>query len=129
MGSTGCRHSLRTAAPWRADGTGRLRTSAGDLLPFNTEGLPNAGGEDPRLFLAGDVRANEQVGLIAMHTLFVREHNRLADLIAEAHPGASGDEIYEQARRIVGGQMQAITYNEFLRSAPIWTPFTRRPWR
>ena len=104
----------RGAALRTADGTGRLRTSAGNLLPFNTEGLPNAGGEDPQLFLAGDVRANEQVGLTALHTLFVREHNRLADLIAEAHPGASGDEIYEQARRIVGVQMQAITYNEFL---------------
>ena len=96
------------------DGTGRLRTSAGDLLPFNTAGLPNAGGADPSLFLAGDVRANEQVGLAAMHTLFVREHNRLADLIAAAEPGASGEEIYQRARRIVGAQMQAITYNEFL---------------
>ena len=96
------------------DGTGRLRTSAGGLLPFNAAGLPNAGGSDPSLFLAGDVRANEQVGLTAVHTLFVREHNRLAELIAEAHPEASGDEIYEQARRIIGAQMQAITYNEFL---------------
>jgi hypothetical protein len=105
---------VRAAALRTADGTGWLRTSAGDLLPFNTAGLPNAGGEDPQLFLAGDVRANEQVGLTALHTLFVREHNRLADLIAEAHPEASGDEIYEQARRMVGAQLQAITYNEFL---------------
>ena len=104
----------RAAALRTADGTGRLRTSAGDLLPFNTAGLPNAGGDDPGLFLAGDVRANEQVGLTAMHTLFVREHNRLAELIAEARPEASGDEIYQQARRIVGAQMQIVTYNEFL---------------
>lgn len=104
----------RAAALRTADDTGRLRTSAGDLLPFNEAGLPNAGGADPSLFLAGDVRANEQVGLVAMHTLFVREHNRLADLIAEALPGASGDEIYEQARRIVGAHMQVITYEEFL---------------
>jgi peroxidase len=104
----------RAAALRTNDGTGRLRTSAGDLLPFNTNGLPNGGGVDPSLFLAGDVRVNEQVGLIAMHTLFMREHNRLAGLIAAADPGASGDEIYERARRIVGAQMQVITYNEFL---------------
>jgi hypothetical protein len=101
------------------DGTGRLRTSAGDLLPFNNapdpeDRFPNAGGDDPTLFLAGDVRANEQVGLTALHTLFVREHNRLAHRIAEANPGLEGDEIYERARRIVGAEMQVITYREFL---------------
>lgn len=96
------------------DGTGRLRTSEGDLLPFNTDKLPNAGGSRKSLFLAGDVRANEQVGLTALHTLFLGEHNRLAGLIAEAHPELSGDEIYEKARQIVGAQMQVITYEEYL---------------
>ncbi len=102
-------NALRTA-----DGTGRLRVSPGDLLPFNTEGLLNAGGTASTLFLAGDIRANEQVGLTAMHTLFVREHNRRADEIASAEPGLSGDEIYERTRAFVGGLMQQITYSEFL---------------
>jgi len=96
---------------------GRLLTSVGDdgdLLPFNTGGLPNAGGPDPSLFLAGDFWANDQVALTAMHTLFVREHNRLADIYAAADPTLTGDEIYEKARRMVGAEMQAITYNEFL---------------
>jgi hypothetical protein len=64
--------------------------------------LPNVGGNDPDLFLAGDIRANEQVGLAALHTLFVREHNRLATEIANLHPDLSGDELYVRARRIVG---------------------------
>ena len=96
------------------DGTGRLRTSAGNLLPFNTDGLANAGGSSDALFLAGDVRANEQVGLTAMHTLFVREHNRLADEIADRDPSLDGEEIYQQARRLVVAFMQVITYREFL---------------
>ncbi len=96
------------------DGTGRLKTSAGNLLPFNTQGLSNAGGDSDSLFLAGDVRANEQVGLTAMHTLFVREHNRQARLIARANPALSGDQIYLRARRIVGAEMQVITYREYL---------------
>jgi len=54
------------------------------------------------------------VALTAMHTLFVREHNRLADEIANRNPDFSGDEIYERARQIVGAQMQVITYEEFL---------------
>ncbi|CAM2065012.1 Heme peroxidase [Sulfidibacter corallicola] len=102
-------HGLRTN-----DGTGKLETSAGDLLPFNTEGLPNAGGSSPNLFLAGDVRANEQAGLAAMHTLFVREHNRLAEEIRTRNPELSGEEVYQRARRLVGAMMQAITYREFL---------------
>lgn len=96
------------------DGTGKMRTSAGGLLPFNDSGLSNAGGPGAELFVAGDVRANEQLGLTAMHTLFVREHNRLADEIAASNPGLSGDDVYQRARRIVGAQMQVITYEEFL---------------
>jgi hypothetical protein len=105
---------IRAAALRMNDGSGRLRTSAGDLLPFNTDGLPNGGGPDPTLFLAGDVRANEQVGLTAVHTLFVREHNRLAAELAARRPGLSGEKIYQRARRLVGAQMQVITYHEFL---------------
>jgi hypothetical protein len=94
---------------------GKLKTnSGGQFLPFNTEDLPNAGGRDPRLFLAGDVRANEQIALTAMHTLFVREHNRLCDEIAAENPSLSDQHIYQWARKIVGAQMQVITYNEFL---------------
>lgn len=99
------------------DGTGRLKTSRGDLLPFNKDGLPNANGpaRDPSaLFLAGDVRANEQVGLAVMHTLFVREHNRWARFIRRTKPFYSGDDIYHAARRMVIAEIQIVTYNEFL---------------
>lgn len=98
------------------NGTGKLRTSHdGRFLPYNTQGIENEGGNDlTTLFLAGDVRANEQIGLIAMHTLLVREHNRLADLISSQNPALNGEEIYQLARKIVGAQVQAVTFNEFL---------------
>lgn len=106
--------SERAEALRAHDGSGKLKVSEGNFLPFNTDGLPNAGGDSAELFLAGDVRANEQLGLTVMHTLFVREHNRLAEAYAQANPDWDGDRIYEQARKIVGAQMQVITYNEFL---------------
>ncbi len=96
------------------DGTGKLDMSAGDLLPFNTGGFPNAGGDDPSLFFAGDVRSNEQAGLTSMHTLFVREHNRYVTELSAENPALTGDELYERGREFVGALMQAITYNEFL---------------
>lgn len=96
------------------DGSGRMKMSKGRLLPFNVDGLPNAGGTHASLFLAGDVRANEQVALTALHTLFVREHNRLANRIQRRSPELDGDAIYQQARRVVGAQVQHISYREYL---------------
>ena len=108
----------RTRALRTNDGTGMLRTTHdGRLLRYNDDFLPNDDGNRGRsaaLFLAGDIRANEQVGLTSMHALFVREHNRLAGIIAAENPSLMGQEIFELARKIVGALMQAITYNEFL---------------
>ena len=102
------------AAALRSFEGGKLKVSDGNLLPFNTEGLDNAGGPSSSLFLAGDIRANEQVGLIAMHTLFVREHNRLCEKYAAVNPQLGDEELYQKARKYVGALMQVITYKEFL---------------
>lgn len=96
------------------DGSGKLKTSPGNFLPYNELGLPNFRFRGPNFFLAGDERANENIGLTSLHTLFVCEHNRLAEQIAASDPGLSGEEIYQMARRVVGAHIQAITYNEFL---------------
>lgn len=93
---------------------GLLKTSVGNLLPFNTPGLPNAMSTSSVFFLAGDVRANEQPGLTALHTLFMREHNRLAEEITLANPSLTDEEVYQTARRTVGALIQSVTYNEFL---------------
>jgi hypothetical protein len=96
-----------TAAMLRVQNSYLLKTDdggeLGDLLPVYGE-----------FFMAGDVRSNEQIGLTAMHTLFVREHNRVALDIHQKHPEFTDDEVYQIARKIVGAEMQVITYNEFL---------------
>jgi len=104
----------RAAALRTNDGTGMLRMSFGGLLPWNFDGLPNLGGPGPALFLAGDIRCNEQVGLTSMHTLFAREHNRMARQLRYANPKMSGEEIYQRTRAWVGALIQVITYQEFL---------------
>lgn len=93
---------------------GKLATSDGDLPPFNTEGLENAGGTSDALFLCGDIRANENILLTSMHTVFLREHNRIAQQMAERHPQMTDEELYQAARKRVGATIQAITYNEYL---------------
>ena len=119
--------SEESRANWlRTFNRGKLKMSSGDLLPYNTLNGevdspidPNApsmagdGGGTVVTFVAGDVRAAEQPGLTALHTLFVREHNRICDqMVAQ---GSNNDEQnYQRARKRVGAYIQAITYNRFL---------------
>src|SRR5438034_9302077 len=60
---------------------------------------------------AGDVRANENIALTATHTLFAREHNRI---VAALPSLLSEEDKFQIARRVVGAELQFITYNEFL---------------
>ena len=61
--------------------------------------------------IAGDIRANENIGLTAIHTLFVREHNRIVDALPNY---LDGEIKFELARKVIGAQQQYITHNEFL---------------
>lgn len=93
----------------------KLRTSDdinGDgenMLPHDAFGpVPEAP------YAAGDSRVNDNVVLTSLHTVFMREHNRLIDELAAAHPTWTVDELYHRGRKIVGAEIQAITFNEFL---------------
>jgi hypothetical protein len=68
-------------------------------------GTPN------RAVVAGDVRANENIALTALHTLFAREHNRVVALLP---PYLSAEERFQIARRVVGAEIEYITYTQFL---------------
>lgn len=100
------------AAVLREFAGGRLRTSEGDMPPANDVGLPNAGAANG--YLVGDIRGNENVVLTSLHTLFVREHNRIAGLLQLMAPDSSDEEIFQLARKIIQAQLQRITYEEFL---------------
>lgn len=52
--------------------------------------------------------------LTVMHTIWVREHNRIAEQISCQVPGQSDEYYYQHARRIVIAEIQHITYNEYL---------------
>ena len=109
---------------------GELRSTQGpdgELLPYNDATIPleNAnenpfiGPED--LFIAGDIRCNEQSGLLAMHTLFLREHNRLALQISSADPTLDDESIFRKARRKLVAQLQVITHSRQLKSvSQVW---------
>jgi len=123
-------------ADWlRTFSGGKLKTSTGNYLPFNTTtgelsdpidpDAPEMANENPfndRLFVAGDIRANENPYLTAFHTVFVREHNRLCDVFAAENPGWGDEQLYQRARKYVGAYIQSIVYNEWLPAMGINLP-------
>lgn len=103
------------------DGTGKMLVvkddNNKDILPYNTKELENdVPGNHADFFLAGDIRANENVGLTSIHIIWVRRHNYHCDQIALESPDLIGKDelIYQYARNIVIGEIQHITYAEFL---------------
>src|SRR5881409_2955952 len=100
----------------------RLMLTADDFLPgVGARGDPSTApamdlmgplvGTPNNAVVAGDVRANENIALTSLHTLFAREHNRI---VASLPLSLSAEERFQIARRVVGAEIQYITYTQFL---------------
>lgn len=86
-----------------------------DLLPLNHDHdacLTSEHGS--ACFAAGDGRSNQMVSLIALHTLFAREHNRLASELSVINPHWSDETLFLETRRILTAELQHIVYSQWL---------------
>jgi hypothetical protein len=106
---------------------GLLKTSPGNMMPYdnltyftqdqlNIIHMANDSGavQTSQLFVGGDVRANENVELTALQTLFLRNHNRIATELQSLHPDWSDEQLYQEARKINIATEQMITYSAYL---------------
>jgi peroxidase len=106
----------------RVVNSGKLKTHVTSkypkgLLPFNLDTNMDCQRDNTSTvgcFLAGDYRANEQLALLAMHNLWVRQHNTLVEKLKKINPYWSPEQLFQEARKIVGAQMQVITFEHWL---------------
>uniref|UniRef100_A0A3P9BJI8 Thyroid peroxidase n=1 Tax=Maylandia zebra TaxID=106582 RepID=A0A3P9BJI8_9CICH len=86
-------------------------------LPFVTK-LPSAchqdlQGERVECFSAGDNRVSEGLPLTSLHTLWLREHNRIAEALKHINGHWSPEMIYQETRKIIGALHQIITLRDY----------------
>ncbi|KPM10364.1 oxidase/peroxidase-like protein, partial [Sarcoptes scabiei] len=90
-----------------------------DLLPYKTQNADNGcertgHGSQSYCYDTGDDRSNVQIQLTVMHTVWLRHHNQIAEVLAEINPHWNDERIYQETRKIISAMIQHITYNEFL---------------
>lgn len=74
---------------------------AGKLILDEPLGIKDISSGKPTLFAVGGDRVNAAVQVMAINTLFLREHNRLADLLAARYPDWEDERLFQIARNIV----------------------------
>ncbi len=57
---------------------------------------------------------NENPGLQSMHTLWMKEHNRLARALKAENPSLGDEELYQEAKRYLTAEWQQVVMAEFL---------------
>ncbi|XP_029341375.1 peroxidase-like [Acyrthosiphon pisum] len=85
-----------------------------DIMPLETTDTNVCQNGPGTCFRAGDIRANALPQLNAVHTLWVREHNRVAGELYKEKIFLTDEELFQEAKKIVTACIQHITYNEWL---------------
>ncbi|XP_020300497.1 peroxidase-like [Pseudomyrmex gracilis] len=107
------------AANLRTGSGGRLNTE----LKNNREFPPSAPNktavcdmvyEFEPCYATGDSRGNQNPQLTVLHIILLREHNRVADYLAQLNPHWTDETIFQETRRIVIAEHQNIAYYEWL---------------
>lgn len=66
------------------------------------------------LYYTGDLNVNQNLAIALFQNLFLRFHNHLAQELQTLNPYWSDEQIYQEARKIMGAIVQIITYDQFL---------------
>lgn len=72
--------------------------------------------------LLGDVRVDENIALTSIHTLFMREHNRLARQLKRINRQWDSETLYQETRKIMGAYTQVAKNTESISRATAMPP-------
>ncbi|MDP5333767.1 MAG: heme peroxidase, partial [Paracoccaceae bacterium] len=64
-------------------------------------------------FVGGDGRANENVGLTAMHTVWARNHNYHVELLEASGFEGTAEELFQAAKALNEAEYQQVVFNDF----------------
>lgn len=89
------------------------------LLPVSTDTKDGCNEDEMNAkgkycFASGDARSNENLHLTSMHLIWARHHNYIAKSLQEINPHWDDETVFQESRKLVGAQIQHITYNEFV---------------
>jgi peroxidase len=91
----------------------RISGSTKEYLPFAKPGVC-VDENDGLCFSSGDLRTSQNMALVGVHTVWLREHNRLAKALRRLKPTWSDEDLFQEARRINIAQYQHVLYTEWL---------------
>ena len=98
-GSTIYGSSKEEAESLRTFSFGQLKTQRNEaldvLLSPEQNGLDCRDSVGRKCFKSGDVRVNENPANVAMHTLWVRQHNKVAETLADLNPHWNDEQIFQ----------------------------------
>jgi prostaglandin-endoperoxide synthase 2 len=69
---------------------------------------------DPELFAVGTERVNFQTGYLVFNTLFLREHNRICDVLRKSLGGWDDERLFQTARNILIVVLVRVVIEEYI---------------
>ncbi|TRW82386.1 peroxide synthase [Mycolicibacterium sp. 018/SC-01/001] len=121
--------------PYLCGADGTIKPEFGDLdIEFRGRDVKvERGGPVPdalrsTLFALGIPRGNIHYGFVMLSTLFLREHNRIAGVIAAEHPDWSDDRVFDTTRNTLTAVLLNIVIEDYINHiTPIKFPLFVKP--